>query len=104
MRQVKLGGVDMRSEFYKSKYGRQNPIITISEKFIWTLRKLVERLLYSKKADKESDGQTVKRQLRCTISSCFDKNNICCKVCDIKKCHYKCNFMDKEVCEHQKLD
>lgn len=94
----------MGSEYYKSESEKRVPEMTILEVLVYSSRKLVERLFFSKKADKESDGHTVKKQLRCTISSCFDKNNICCKVCDIKKCHYKCNFMDKEVCEHQKLD
>lgn len=55
--------------------------------------------------DKESDAYVVKKQLRCTISGCFDKDNICCKACDIrKKCRFKCNFIDKEECEHQRWE
>ena len=53
------------------------------------------------KTDKESNPYIVKKQLRCSISGCFDKYNICCKACDIKKCRYKCNYMDKEECEYQ---
>jgi hypothetical protein len=104
MRLVKLGGDDMGSEYYKCESEKQGPDMTSVEMLIYSLRKLVERLFLSKKADKEVNGHIVKNQLRCAISSCFDKNNICCKVCDIKKCRYKCNFIDTEVCEHQKLD
>lgn len=65
------------------------------------IRNSAERRLYVGNMDDASNGQTVKKQLRCAISSCFDKNNICCKECDIKSCRYKCNFIDQEVCEHQ---
>jgi hypothetical protein len=54
--------------------------------------------------DKESNGHNVKKSLRCTISGCFDKYNICCKACDIKKCRYKCNHMHEEECKYQRLD
>lgn len=71
---------------------------------------MAKRLLASEKGvffsvgmDEKSSKYVVRKQLRCAISSCFDKNNICCKVCDIKKCRYKCNFLDKEVCEHQRF-
>jgi hypothetical protein len=30
--------------------------------------------------------------------------NICCKECSIKNCRYKCNFFDKEVCEHKYIE
>lgn len=40
---------------------------------------------------------------RCGNSGCLDKNDICCKACDIEKCRYKCEFIDMEVCEHQYL-
>ncbi len=94
----------MSSEYYKSEIKKKNSVITTAEKLMHTLQKRVERLFFSRKVDEGSNGHIVKTQLRCTISSCFDKNNLCCKVCDIKKCRYKCNFIDKEVCEHQKLD
>lgn len=85
----------MSAEYIESEREKRNPIIRIADKLI--------RIL-GNKMDKESNGHVVKKQLRCAISSCFDKNNICCKTCDIKKCRYKCNFIDKEVCEHQKWD
>ncbi|HYF83775.1 MAG TPA: hypothetical protein VEB00_12190 [Clostridia bacterium] len=94
----------MGSEYYKCESEKRGPEMTIVEMLIYSLRKLADRLFFSKNVDKESDGHIVKKQLRCAISSCFDKNNICCKVCDIKKCRFKCNFIDKEVCDHQKLD
>ncbi len=94
----------MNSEYYKSEREKRNPIIVLVKKLIWILRKKAEQLFFSRKVDKESNGHIVEKQLRCAISSCFDKNNICCKACDIKKCRYKCNFIDKEVCEHQKQD
>ncbi len=51
--------------------------------------------------DKEPNEPVAKKQIRCAISGCFDKYDICCKECDIKNCRYKCNFIDREVCEHQ---
>jgi len=48
-----------------------------------------------------SNGQGVKVQLRCSSSGCFDMHNICCKACGIKKCRYKCNYIDSEICEYQ---
>jgi len=51
--------------------------------------------------DNKSKRHIVESPLRCAISGCFEKGNICCKSCDIKKCRYKCNFIDKAVCEHQ---
>jgi hypothetical protein len=65
---------------------------------------MVEELGYGKNVDKQSNGQEVKMLLRCDSSSCFDKYNICCKACDIKKCRYKCNYFDKDVCEHQFIE
>lgn len=62
---------------------------------------MVEELGFDKNVDMQSNGQEVKMLLRCTASSCFDKYNVCCKACDIKKCRYKCNHFDKDVCEHQ---
>lgn len=41
--------------------------------------------------------------LRCGNSGCLDKNDICCKACDIEKCRYKCDFLGMEICEHQYL-
>lgn len=60
--------------------------------------------LYRIGVDKESNGHNVKKLLRCTISGCFDKYNICCKACDIKKCRYKCNHMDEKECKYQRWD
>lgn len=94
----------MNSECSKSESKQRDSLILIAEKLIWIFWKRAERLLFSKKADEESNGHVIKKQLRCAISSCFDKNDICCKVCDIKKCRYKCNFIDTELCEHQKVD
>ena len=62
---------------------------------------MVEELGFNKKLDEVSKKQKEIILLRCAASSCFDKYNICCKACDIKNCRYKCNFLDKKVCEHQ---
>jgi hypothetical protein len=51
--------------------------------------------------DNMSDAHEIKKQLRCSISGCFDKDNLCCKACDIKNCRYKCNNLHKKVCENQ---
>lgn len=91
-------------EAYKPGSKKYNPVkptnYGISERSLINERKSLYRAI----VDKESNGHIVKKQLRCTISGCFDKNNICCKACDIKKCRFKCNFLDKEECEHQRWD
>ena len=94
----------MNFEFYKTKDSKYNPVIAIACGIVKRLFAIEKGPFFNKEMDYESNGHIVKKLLRCTISSCFDKNNICCKVCDIKKCRYKCNFIDKDVCEHQKLD
>jgi uncharacterized protein YutE (UPF0331/DUF86 family) len=68
------------------------------------LHKKVEQLFFNEEMDNMSSYYVVKKQLRCAVSSCFDKYNICCKACDIKKCRYKCNFINKEVCEHERIE
>jgi hypothetical protein len=30
--------------------------------------------------------------------------SICCKECNIKNCRYKCDFIDREVCEHEYIE
>ena len=62
------------------------------------LFKTGNKSFYNKSMDERSNGQVVKKQLKCAISSCFDKQNICCKECNIKGCRYKCNFIDNEAC------
>jgi len=94
----------MDSGYYKSDETDTNTLVSTYKRLERKLREYLGLFFFGKKMDDRSDGQIVKKQLRCTISSCFDKNNICCKTCDIKKCRYKCNFMDKEVCEHQQWD
>lgn len=79
----------------------QNSMVSIACGVIKRLFAIGERGFFSENADRESNGHIVEKQLRCTISSCFDKQNICCKACDIKNCRYKCNFIDKEVCDYQ---
>lgn len=65
------------------------------------LSKSAVELGFSNKMDIQSNEQKAKVLLRCSVSGCFDMHNICCKACGIKKCRYKCNFLDKEICEHQ---
>lgn len=91
----------MNLEFYKTKVSEDNPLAAAACRIAKKLLKIEEEPFFSKTVDEESKGHVVKKQLRCAVSSCFDKQNICCKECDIKKCRYKCNFIDKEVCEHQ---
>lgn len=63
--------------------------------------KTVYKSYHNKSMDERSNGHVVKKQLKCAVSSCFDRQDICCKECNIKGCRYKCNYLDKEVCEHQ---
>lgn len=91
----------MNLDYYGTKTTKHNPVISMAYGIIERLFIIAERSFFSKEIDDGSNGCVVKEQLRCAISGCFDKYNICCKACDIKKCRYKCNFIDKEVCEHQ---
>lgn len=68
------------------------------------LFKLGNEPFLSTNVDEASKGHVARKQLRCAISSCFDMGNICCKECSIKNCRYKCNFIDKEVCEHKYIE
>ncbi|KUO76233.1 MAG: hypothetical protein APF77_24055 [Clostridia bacterium BRH_c25] len=88
-------------DFYKIKDSKRNPVLSIAYGLAERLFMITGGSSNGKNVDKESNEGEVKKQLRCAISGCFDKDNICCKACDIKKCRFKCNFMDKEVCEHQ---
>jgi uncharacterized protein YutE (UPF0331/DUF86 family) len=63
-----------------------------------------ERRFFVESMDEESNGRVVKKQLKCAISSCFDMGSICCKECTIKNCRYKCDFIDREVCEHEYIE
>ena len=91
----------MSLDNYVTKNAGQNPSISVVCESVEKLFIVAETPLPSKPMDDVSNGQAVESPLRCAISSCFDKGNICCKACDIKKCRYKCNFIDKKVCEHQ---
>lgn len=91
----------MNLDYYRTKNVKHNPVISIAYRIIERLFMIDARPLLSKKVDDESNGRAVEKQLRCAVSGCFDKYNICCKACDIKKCRYKCNHIDEEVCEHQ---
>ncbi|MEA4846868.1 MAG: hypothetical protein VB106_06505 [Clostridiaceae bacterium] len=91
----------MDLEFYKVKNPRGGRTIFAVCGTVKGLFKNEEKPVYDKEMDEKSNRNVVKKQLRCAISSCFDKQDICCKECDIKNCRYKCNFIDKEVCEHQ---
>lgn len=62
-----------------------------------------EKSVFNENEDDGSNGLIVQKQLKCTISTCFDMGNTCCKECEIKTCRYKCNYADKEICEHQSL-
>lgn len=78
-----------------------NAATAIAYGIIERLSERKEEPLSDTDIDDKSNGHIVKRQLRCAVSGCFDMDNICCKDCYIKNCRYKCNFIDKEVCEHQ---
>lgn len=84
-------------------YG-QNSMITNACGIARKLFTVNERGIFIKNRDKKSNGHVVKKCLRCDISSCFDMGNICCKECSIKNCRYKCNFADKENCEHKYIE
>lgn len=79
----------------------QNSMISIACGVARRLFIIGGRGFFCENVDAESNGHVMKKQLRCAISTCFDKGSICCKVCDIKNCRYKCNFIDKVVCENQ---
>ena len=91
----------MNWDCYTTRNIEHIPEVSIVSRIGKRLFMMVEELGFNKNVDEQSNGHEVKKQLRCAISGCFDKDNICCKQCDIKKCRYKCNFVDKEVCEHQ---
>lgn len=89
------------SFYYKIESGKRNPTIALAGRIAKILGKRVEQLFFNEAAYEGPDKNPVKKQLRCTISTCFDMQNICCKACDIKKCRYICNYIDKVECEHQ---
>lgn len=89
---------------YSTTNKEHNPKMPIVSKIGKRLFMMIEELGFNRKVDELSNGHDVKKLLRCAASSCFDKDNICCKACDIKKCRYKCNFLDKGICEHQYLE
>lgn len=91
----------MNLELYNIRNLKVKSAIVIICGVVRKLFILEDTLSNNSKMDEESNTYVVKKQLRCAISGCFDKNNICCKECDIKKCRYKCNFIDKDICEHQ---
>ena len=65
---------------------------------------IARKLFTTDEKDGKSSGHVVRKLLRCAISSCFDMGNICCKECGIKNCRYKCNYADKEACEHKYIE
>ncbi len=71
---------------------------------IYNACKIARKLFTANEKDEKSNGHVVRKCLRCDISSCFDMGNICCKECSIKNCRYKCNFADKENCEHKYIE
>lgn len=91
------------SFYYKIESGRRNPTMALAGEIARALHKKVELLFFSEGMDNMSKGDNVKKQLRCAVSGCFDKHNICCKACDIKGCRFKCNFIKEEICKHQYL-
>ena len=91
----------MNWDYYSTRDTGHNPETPVFSRIGKRLSMIIEELGFSKKVDEPSNGHEVKELLRCASSSCFDKGNICCKACDIKKCRYKCNFSNQKVCEHQ---
>lgn len=91
----------MNLEFIKTRNSKANSAVAMVCEAAKRLFRIEEEPFNGEKMDGGSNGHIVKGQLRCAVSGCFDKDNICCKECDIKKCRYKCNFVDKDVCEHQ---
>lgn len=67
------------------------------------LSTVAEALGFNKSQAAPPEAVNAKMIQRCGNSGCLDKNDICCKACDIEKCRYKCDFLDLEVCEHQYL-
>lgn len=87
--------------YYRSKYPKRYPGLLIAYEVLRNLFSINVGHKFSLNKDDKSKKNIMERQLRCAASGCFDKADICCKECDIKTCRYKCNFMDKEACEHQ---
>lgn len=80
---------------------RLNPMISAACAAVKRLFAIDESCFSIKNMDEESSGHTVEKQLKCAVSSCLDMGSICCKECNIRDCRYKCDFVDKEVCNHQ---
>lgn len=68
---------------------------------IYDVCEIARKIFAADGKDEKSNRHIVRKCLRCDISSCFDMGNICCKDCSIKNCRYKCDFADKENCEHK---
>jgi len=83
---------------------RQNSAISLACQVARRLFTIGKRCIIVEDMDKESNGHVVKKQLKCAISSCFDMGNICCKECNIKNCRFKCDFIDKETCDHEYIE
>ena len=71
---------------------------------IYNACEIARKLFTVNEKDEKSNGRVVRKCFMCDISSCFDMGNICCKECSIKNCRYKCNFADKENCEHKYIE
>ena len=67
------------------------------------LAAVAEAFGFDKRPEVLPEVVNAKVMQRCGNSGCLDKNDICCKACDIEKCRYKCDFLDKEICDHQYL-
>lgn len=91
----------MDQESHKAANIKGNTVLYPVWRIIKIFLRIKEESLSNSKLDARSNGHIVKKRLRCAISGCFDMDTICCKECNIKKCMYKCNFIDREVCEHQ---
>ncbi|MGI6586402.1 MAG: hypothetical protein GX301_09980 [Gracilibacteraceae bacterium] len=83
---------------------RLNPAISAACAAVKRLFTIDGRCFSIKNMDEKSDGHVVEKQLKCAVSSCLDMGSICCKECSIRNCRYKCDYVDKEICNHQLFD
>lgn len=83
---------------------RQNSMVSVACQVARKLFTIDAECFFAENMDEESNGHVVGKPLKCVISSCFDMGSICCKECNIKNCRYKCDFIDREVCEHEYIE
>lgn len=88
------------SFYYKIESGKRNPTIALAANIAKVLEKRVEQLFFDE-AEGKPEQYEKKEHIRCTVSFCFDMQDICCKSCSFRKCTYKCDHIDEDECKYQ---